>query len=114
MKKLIPFILFALVLGSCSQSSNQQEGIVALKKADVNNLTEILLIPNTSEDEISNKNAEELEDMAKEKDGAYYHFPREEYKNLKIGSKIKVNWDGSQSSSDPPLRTAEKITVVSD
>ncbi|WP_160848694.1 DUF3221 domain-containing protein [Pontibacillus yanchengensis] len=113
MKKLIPFILFAFVLGSCGQSTHQQEGIVVQKKDDVNNLTEILLIPNISEDEISNKNAEELEDIAKNSNGAYYHFPRGEYKNLKVGTKIIVYWDGSQSASSPPLRTADKIKEVS-
>ncbi|MGY3714399.1 hypothetical protein ACWE42_02615 [Sutcliffiella cohnii] len=83
MKRVLYLFLILLVsiMGACGQeqSSNdtsllEQEGIIVEVKVHQGRWNQILVVPNISEDDISNKTTAELIEMAQENDGAYYGF----------------------------------------
>jgi len=126
MKKLLLTLSVALsfLLASCGpeQTNNkennigsleQQEGIIANLKENQNGHSQILVVPNISEDYISKKNDDELIKMAQEKDGAYYGFETGKYEELEVGAHVIVYWKGEQLDSDPPQRGIEKVDVIS-
>ena len=57
----------------------QHQGIIVEKKDN-----QVLVLSNTDEENITNKTVYELIIMAREKDGAYYYVPAEEYNDLKV------------------------------
>ena len=113
-------ILLVSIMGACGQeqSSNdtsllEQEGIIVEVKEHQGRWNQILVVPNISEDDISNKTTAELIEMAQENDGAYYGFGPGEYEEFRVGTHVIVYWNGDQEDSDPPQREAQKIDVVS-
>lgn len=109
-------ILFVGITGACSQehSSNEtSEGIIVEKVERQDRWNQILVVPNISKDDISNKTTVELIEMAQENDGAFYSLEPGEYEKLEVGTNVIVYWNGDQEDSDPPQREAKKIDVVS-
>lgn len=119
MKRILFFILLAFVLSACDQQEQnrnttlieKQEGIIGQKEQKLDGC-QLLVIPSTKEEDISNKSVEELVRMAQQKDGAYYYVTTDVANDLEVGTQVKVYWNGSQNDSDPPQRTAEKIEIV--
>lgn len=123
-KLLILFVVLSFLVAGCGQeqenntedmssSSEQQEGIIVDIRETRDGWSQILVVPNTSEEDISNKKEEELIKIAQEKDGAYYSFETSKYKELEVGAHVIVYWNGDQLDSDPPQRGIEKVDVVS-
>lgn len=123
-KSLAIFVALSFLIAGCGQESansardksstlEQQEGIIVDIREAQDGWSQILVVPNISEEEISNKKEEELIKLAQEKDGAYYSFETSEYKVLEVGSNVIVYWNGAQLDSDPPQRGIEKVDVVS-
>ncbi|TMN22056.1 hypothetical protein [Lentibacillus cibarius] len=72
----------------------------------------MLVISDVKDVNISKKDDDELKELAKEKDGAYYNVPPTIYKSsdLKVGNQVVAYFDKeSQAESNPPVRDAEKI-----
>ncbi|MHA6259045.1 DUF3221 domain-containing protein [Sporosarcina sp. CAU 1771] len=125
MKKLLALsvVLIFLVVGCGQDQTNntdnksgsfeQQEGIIVDIKENQDGRSQILVVPNISEDDISDKNDDELIKIAQEKDGAYYGFETGKYEELEVGTHVIVYWNGNQADSDPPQRGIEKIDVIS-
>lgn len=118
-KRVLSFIIIVFLSTACGQqkevnnsSPYKQEGVIVEIKQINNNLKQLLLIPNTKFEDISNKNDNELHRMAEEKDGAFYSFDSSEYNHIEVGMKVIVHWDGSQDDSIPPYRGADNIEVV--
>lgn len=123
-KLLILFVVLSFLVTGCGQeqenntedmssSSEQQEGIIVDIRETRDGWRQILVVPNISEEDISNKKEEELIKIAQEKDGAYYSFETSKYKELEVGAHVIVYWNGDQLDSDPPQRGIEKVNVVS-
>ncbi|WP_157842692.1 MULTISPECIES: DUF3221 domain-containing protein [Bacillus] len=123
MKRVSSFILFIFILSACGQQGesnnsintsyiNKQEGIIAEIQENQNNRKQILVIPNTDFEDISNKTPNELVKIAQEKDGAYYSIAPGKYEELELGTKVIVYWDGDQNDTEPPQRGADKIEVI--
>ncbi|MBB4825071.1 hypothetical protein HNO89_002297 [Sporosarcina luteola] len=96
-----------------SSSLKQQEGIIVDIKKNQDGRSQILVVPNTNEEDISNKKDDELIKIAQEKDGAYYSFETGKYEELEVGAHVIVFWNGSQLDSDPPQRGIIKVDVIS-
>nr|WP_269135805.1 DUF3221 domain-containing protein [Sporosarcina cyprini] len=91
----------------------QQEGIIVDIKENQNGRSQILVVPNISKEDISNKEEEELIKIAQENDGAYYGYETGKYKELEVGTYVIVYWNGNQLDSDPPQRGIERVDAVS-
>lgn len=125
MKKLLALsVALSFLLAGCGQeqanntknkssSLEQQEGIIVDIKENQDGRSQILVVPNISEEDISNKKDDELIKIAQEKDGAYYSFKTGKYEELEVGAHVIVYWNGNQLDSDPPQRGIEKVDVVS-
>ena len=125
MKKLLAlFVALSFLIAGCGQeqpndaedkgsTSKQQEGIIVDIRETQDGRSQILVVPNISEEDISNKKEDELINLAQEKEGAYYGFETSKYKELEVGAHVIVYWDGAQLDSDPPQRGIEKVDVVS-
>lgn len=125
MKKLLTlFVAWSFLLASCGQeetnnaqdkdsTSNQQEGIIVDIRETQDGWSQLLIVPNISEEDIYNKKENELIHLAQEKGGAYYSYETSKYKELEVGAHIMVYWNGAQLDSDPPQRGIEKVDVVS-
>ncbi|MDX5475691.1 MAG: YobA family protein [Bacillaceae bacterium] len=120
MKRVLSFILIVFWLSACGQqvevnnsSPYKQEGIIGEITQTQNNRKQLLLIPNTDLEDISNKGGNELHRLAQEKDGAFYSFMSSDYNQLEVGMKVIVHWNGNQDDTDPPQRGADKIEIVS-
>ena len=125
MKKLLTlFVALSFLIAGCGQeqennaedkgsTSKQQEGIIVDIKETQDGRSQILVVPNISEEDISNKKEDELINLAQEKDGAYYSFETSKYKELEVGAHVIVYWNGEQLDSDPPQRGIDKVDVVS-
>jgi hypothetical protein len=75
----------------------------------------MLLISDIQATDILNKTEEELVKLSQENGGAYYGVNPAMYDELEldIGVKVIVYWNGNQGDSDPPIREAEKIEILS-
>ncbi|ARJ37742.1 hypothetical protein SporoP8_01885 [Sporosarcina ureae] len=93
-------------------SLEKQEGIIVDIRATEDGRSQILVVPNISEDDISDKNDDELIKIAQEKDGAYYGFETGKYEELEVGAHVIVYWNGNQADSDPPQRGIEKVDII--
>jgi len=126
MKKLLALsvALIFLVAGCGQEQTNntenksgsleKQEGIIVDIKESQDGWSQILVVPNISEEDISSKKDDELIKIAQEKDGAYYSFETGKYEEeLEVGAHVIVYWNGNQLDSDPPQRGIEKVDVVS-
>ncbi|WP_438318097.1 DUF3221 domain-containing protein [Sporosarcina sp. FA9] len=96
-----------------SGSLEQQEGIIVGIKENQDGRSQILVVPNISEDDISDKNDDELIKIAQESDGAYYGFETGKYEELEVGALVIVYWNGNQEDSNPPQRGIEKVDLIS-
>ena len=124
MKKLLTlFIALSFLVAGCgleqttktkdkSSSLEQQEGIIVDIKENKNGRSQLLVVPNISEEDISNKKEDELIKIAQDKDGAYYGFETDKYKELEVGAHVIVHWNGAQLDSDPPQRGIEKVDII--
>ncbi|WP_130860593.1 hypothetical protein [Gracilibacillus phocaeensis] len=74
----------------------------------------MLVIPDIEGVDIAEKTKDELEDLARENDGAYYNVPPDLYKenDFDTGAKVKMYWNGNQGESSPPVREAEKMKFM--
>lgn len=125
MKKLLTlFVALNFLIVGCGQeqannaqgknsTSKQQEGIIVDVRETQDGWSQILVVPNISEEDISNKKEDDLINLAQEKEGAYYGFETSKYKELEVGAHVIVYWDGAQLDSDPPQRGIDKVEVVS-
>ncbi|RPF55491.1 DUF3221 domain-containing protein [Aquisalibacillus elongatus] len=99
---------------SIKENMFKQEGIIVMKKfRQIDEERQLLVIPNIDQDDMKDKTKIELEVMAQEKEGAYYHVSEEKFNELNVGSQIIVYWEYPELHSDPPQRGAEIIEVVS-
>ncbi|MBA2176278.1 DUF3221 domain-containing protein [Halobacillus locisalis] len=105
-------LLFALLLFltvGCS-SMEKNEGVI-IDKRPSNENTQLLVVPGVSEDDFKNKTERELIELAKENEGAYYYVTNEEHENLEVGTKVSIQWNGTEAESNPPQRTAQRLEV---
>ncbi|QFT90902.1 hypothetical protein FIU87_19840 [Bacillus sp. THAF10] len=86
-------------------SEERIEGVIA----DMNG-KQILVIPDATREDLVDATWEEL---YKKNGGAYYYVDAETADTLKIGMKVAVFWDGDQEDSEPPLRSTEKVEIIS-
>lgn len=121
------FIVFLLVsiLFACQQEKlliEKHEGIIAkIEKEETaghghDGWYTVLLISNVGEEDIDNMTDDMLIRLAQENDSAYYGVNPKMFDklDLEIGMKVIVHWDGSQGDSDPPVRDAGKIELITD
>lgn len=124
-KGLFLFLILLITLSACGQeegndndTSDKHEGtIVSIEEKNKEGDSFkgwyfMLVISDVKDVNISEKDDDELKELAREKDGAYYNVPPDIYKNsdLKVGNQMVVYFDKeSQGESDPPVRDAEKI-----
>lgn len=126
MKKIVALLVVVVFLAvacgqeestnprSDSDSLEKQEGLIVEIRTTEEDWRQILVVPDISEEDIANKKEEELMKIAQEKNGAYYGFEKDEYKELEVGMYVIVSWDGLQLDSDPPQRGIEKLEVISE
>lgn len=115
-KNFVTFILLLLILVSCSNTQNNildsnlstLEGIIADK---ANNNQRLLVIPNIDKSDLTNKDLNDLLNLAEQNNGIYFNVSKEEYENYNIGDKVLVEYDieGDVEESNPPIRSAIKI-----
>lgn len=115
-KNFVTFILLLLILVSCSNTQNDTldsnlstlEGIIADK---ANNNQRLLVIPNIDKSDLTNKDLNDLLNLAEQNNGIYFNVSKEEYENYNIGDKVLVEYDieGDVEESNPPIRPAVKI-----
>lgn len=115
-KNFVTFILLLLILVSCSNTQNDTldsnlstlEGIIADK---ANNNQRLLVIPNIDKSDLTNKDLNDLLNLAEQNNGIYFNVSKEEYENYNIGDKVLVEYDieGDVEESNPPIRSAIKI-----
>lgn len=123
MNKLLALsVALSFLVAGCGQANNtenksgsleQQEGIIVDIKENQDGRSQILVVPNISEEGISNKKDDELIKIAQEKDGAYYSFETGKYDELEVRAHVIVYWNGNQLDSAPPQRGIEKVDVIS-
>lgn len=113
-------LLLLLIIGCTNETLNDntlktQQGIISKKTYDegTNDYKRVLLIPNSTSEEIADKTFEELVAIAQQKEGAFYAVTHEQYDELNEGAHVIIHWSGSQLDSDPPQRGANKIDVIS-
>ena len=111
MKKLLALsVTLSFLVAGCGQeqanntenksgSLEQQEGIIVDIKENQGGRSQILVVPNISEEDTSNKKDDELIKIAQEKDGAYYGFETGKYEELEVGAHVIVYWNGDQLKS---------------
>ena len=121
MKKLLAlFIVLSFLVAGCGQEQTkktdleQQEGIIVDIREHQNGRNQMLVVPNITEEDISNKRLNELIRLAQEKDGAYYSFEIGEYKELEVGARVIVYWNGFQLDSNPPQRGLKKLEIINE
>lgn len=119
MKKIwMSLIAFSLLLAACGKeeetisSFEQQEGMIAEIIDSGNERAQILVIPDVNVSDVENKNAEELMQLARDKDGAFYTFEVAKFEGLEVGTYVIAYWNGTQLDSDPPQRTLEKVDIL--
>ena len=115
-KNFVTFILLLLILVSCSNTQNDTldsnlstlEGVIADK---ANNNQRLLVIPNIDKSDLTNKDLNDLLNLAEQNNGIYFNVSKEEYENYNIGDKVLVEYDieGDVEESNPPIRSAIKI-----
>ena len=115
-KNFVTFILLLLILVSCSNTQNDTldsnlstlEGVIADK---ANNNQRLLVIPNIDKSDLTNKDLNDLLNLAEQNNGIYFNVSKEEYENYNIGDKVLVEYDieGDVEESNPPIRPAVKI-----
>ena len=117
MKKLLglAIALCFLIVGCGKEETNleHQEGLIVDIKVQPGWGNQMLVIPNITEEDISNKKLDELIKLAQEKGGAYYGFDVDKYEELEVGDHVIVYWDGSQLDSNPPQRGVDKVDIIS-
>lgn len=119
MKKLLGLaIALSFLMVGCGQEETNlehQEGIIVGIKEIENQdgWSQILVVPNISEGDISNKKDVELIKIAQEKEGAYYGFETGKHEDLEVGAHVIVYWNGQQLDSNPPQRRIEKVDIIS-
>src|SRR5699024_7473799 len=81
LKRILYLILLVSIMSACSNGTSllKQEGIIVEINERQDRWNQILVVPNISEDDISNKTTTELMEMAQENDGAYYSLEPGEY-----------------------------------
>ena len=109
MKKLLALsVALIFLVAGCGQehtnntenksgSLEQQEGIIVDIEDNQDGRSQILVVPNISEEDFSNKKDEELIKIAQEKDGAYYGFETGKYEELEVGAHVIVYWKRKSS-----------------
>ncbi|AIF45481.1 hypothetical protein [Virgibacillus sp. SK37] len=130
MKRVIVFILVLLfvTLSACKQNENrtnsydeEHEGIIAriteLDADDEEFKYRMLVISNVDINDVLGKTEDELIELAQENDGADYDISDDMYDQDRIelnqGVKVNVYWGGEdEGESNPPVRRAEKISVI--
>ncbi len=124
-KGLFLFLILLITLSACGQEEGNETKTFDKHKGTIVSIEEknkegdsfegwyfMLVISDVKDVNISEKNDDELKELARKKDGAYYNVPPDIYKNsdLKVGDQIAVYFDKeAQGESDPPVRDAEKI-----
>lgn len=120
-KGLFVFVVILIVLSACNQQGNNEKTSSLEKhKGTIVNVEEedgqyyMLVISGMGDVNIFDKTLEELEELAREKDGAYYYIEAETYDelDLTIGAEVIVYYDG-QGDSDPPVRDVLQIELIS-
>lgn len=119
-KLLVLFIVLSFLVAGCGQEQTkktdleQQEGIiVGIKEREYQDgWSQILIVPNISAEDISNKNDNELIKIAQDKGGAYYSFETSRYEELEVGAHVIVYWNGNQEDSNPPQRGLNKVEII--
>lgn len=116
MKKLLYMLLAVLLLVGCTSenghSTDQHEGVVTYIETLENGRVRMLVISDVTSQQYMNKPLEQLMNLATEMDSGWYYFPQEAHEELHVGTHVMIDWDGTQQDSNPPLRTAEQITVI--
>nr|WP_289038128.1 DUF3221 domain-containing protein [uncultured Allobacillus sp.] len=110
------FILLLFILGSCNNKQSDTldsnlssiEGMIADK---ANNNQSLLVIPNINKSDITNKDLNDLLNLAEQNNGIYFIVSNEEYEIYNIGDKVIVEYDleGDVEESNPPIRSAVNI-----
>lgn len=133
-KEILILLVLFLCLGACNQNDNantnndsyaeEHEGIIAniTKPKDAGDAQDggyrMLVIADIDDEDISGKTNDELTALAQEKDGARYDVNSDMYDEeeleLNEGLKVTIYWNGNEGESDPPVREAEKIDVMSE
>ena len=116
MKKLLGFaITLSFLIAGCGKEETlkQQQGLIVDIKVQPGWGNQMLVIPNVTEEDISNMKMNELVEFAQEKGGAYYGFDVDKYEELEVGDHVIVYWDGPQFDSSPPQRGLDKIDILS-
>ncbi|TRM10873.1 hypothetical protein FH966_03580 [Lentibacillus cibarius] len=124
---IIAFFIVVFITGCGSDKNNdydvteEHEGIIAnITKADTRGDDDegyrMLVISDINVDDISGKTEDELTKIAQENNGADYYMNEDIYDEDKFelnqGVKVKVYWGGDEGQSNPPVRKAEKISVI--
>lgn len=119
MKKLLGFIIVcSFLLVACgteeetTSSLVQQQGLIAEIIDSGNERAQILVIPNVAQQDIANKTTEQLIQLARDNDGAFYTYEVAKFKGLQVGVQIIAYWSGTQLDSDPPQRSLEKVEIL--
>ena len=117
MKKfLVLIIVCSFLLVACGKEEivlERHEGLIAEIIDSGNERAQILVIPNVTEQDIANKTTEQLIQLARDNDGAFYTFEMAEFEGLEVGTQIIAYWSGTQLDSDPPQRTLEEVEILS-
>ncbi len=103
-------LLLLMFLSMACSSMEKSEGVI-IDKRPANEGTQLLVVPGVSEMEFTDKTERELIELAKENEGAYYYVTAEEQENLEIGTKVTIQWNGTEAESNPPQRTAQQLEV---
>ena len=118
MKNIWVFIIVcSFLLVACGKEDivlEQHEGMIAQIVDSGNERAQMLVIPNVVEQDIANKTVEELIQLARDKDGAFYTFELAKFDGLMVGTHIIAYWSGTQLDSDPPQRTLENVEILSE
>lgn len=124
-KVLLICLILLLTLSACDQGEDndtydKHEGtIVSIEEKETEDDSFdgwyfMLVIPDIDDTDISDKDDDKLEEVAKDNDGAYYNVSPDIYdeSDLETGTKVEVEFDEeAQAKSTPPVRDAESIHV---
>lgn len=114
----ITFLISIILLAGCGDDTNRdnletQEGTIVEIKENEDSWDQILIVPNATDEDISDKEDDELRELAQENDGAYYGLEPGKYEELEVGTHVTVYWNGDQTDSDPPQREAKDMDISS-
>ncbi len=104
---MMMLILCCMVMSSCSKKP-VFEGYVAQKLSEPNM---ILVISNISDEVLENGTQEEIMEIAYEQ-GMFFYVSKRQLKNLEIGQKVAITYNGKAQESLPPKTGAERIEVL--